>query len=250
MPMRRYFPFSMRHLRAFALFLGSAVLAFASVWIAEKEFAPLRTPTAVTIASSVKVAHPNDSLGLSYKLTPGMRAMSVRVNEVAGVAGFALPGSFVDILVNTQEAHASPIGTEQSVSKIILEKVLVLAVAQETSHDDRKPKVVNAVTLEVTPEQSELLDLARNVGTLSLVLRNQEDLVVVPSSGVTRQNLLAGMPTSSASRKEQFKSDAPLSSLKRSNDASTSTHLESQKIELIKGVDHVAFFSRKREGPL
>ena len=123
-------------------------------------------------------------------------------------------------------------------------------MAQETSHDDKKPKVVNAVTLEVTPEQSELLDLARNVGTLSLVLRNQEDLVVVPSSGVTRQNLLAGMPTSSASRKEQFKSDAPLSSLKRSDDASTSTHLESQKIELIKGVDHVAFFSRKREGPL
>lgn len=250
MPMSRYFPFSMRHLRAFALFLGSAVLAFASVWIAEKEFAPIRNPAAVTVASTVKVAQPSDSLGLSYKLTPGMRAMSVRVNEVAGVAGFALPGSFVDILVNTQEAHASPIGTDHSVSKIILEKVLVLAVAQETSHDDKKPKVVNAVTLEVTPEQSELLDLARNVGTLSLVLRNQGDMAVVPSSGVTRQTLLAGMPPLSPSRKQALKSDSALSSLNRIEVANTSTPLESQKIELIKGVDHVAFFSRKREGPL
>jgi pilus assembly protein CpaB len=233
----------MRHLRAFALFLGSAVLAFASVWIAEKEFAPIRNPAAVTVASTVKVAQPSDSLGLSYKLTPGMRAMSVRVNEVAGVAGFALPGSFVDILVNTQEAHASPIGTDHSVSKIILEKVLVLAVAQETSHDDKKPKVVNAVTLQVTPEQSELLDLARNVGTLSLVLRNQADLALAPSSGVSRKTLLAGILSPELAHPHSSSSSNGLFS------AATITPSDTQKIELIKGSDPVTFFSGKREGP-
>ena len=57
---------------------------------------------------------------------------------------------------------------QQNISKIVLERILVLAVAQEVNRDETKPKVVNAVTLEVTPEQAERLDLARSVGTLSL----------------------------------------------------------------------------------
>jgi pilus assembly protein CpaB len=57
----------------------------------------------------------------------------------------------------------------------VLERILVLAVAQEADRDSTKPKVVNAVTLELTPKDAEMLDLARSVGTLSLVLRNQTD---------------------------------------------------------------------------
>ena len=104
--------------------------------------------------------------GLSAVIGQGRRAITVRVNEVVGVAGFALPGNFVDVLVNTQDERDRP------VSKIVLERILVLAVAQEASRDDTKPRVVNAVTLEVTPEQAERIDLARSVGNLSLVLRN------------------------------------------------------------------------------
>jgi Flp pilus assembly protein CpaB len=243
MNLSRFFPLSLRHVRAFALFLGSAALAFASVWIAEKEFAMTRAPASIQMANAIQVQHQEDSQSLSHKLAPGLRAMSVRVNEVAGVAGFALPGSYVDILVNTQEVHASTMGNEQSISKIILEKVLVLAVAQETSHDDKKPKVVNAVTLQVTPEQSELLDLARNVGTLSLVLRNQADLALAPSSGVSRKTLLAGILSPELAHPHSSSSSNGLFS------AATITPSDTQKIELIKGSDPVTFFSGKREGP-
>jgi pilus assembly protein CpaB len=72
----------------------------------------------------------------------------------------------------------------------VLERILVLAIAQESNRDDTKPKVVNAVTLELTPEQVEKLDLARSVGTLSLVLRNQVDPQVANTEGATKSSLL------------------------------------------------------------
>ena len=105
--------------------------------------------------------------GLSAVIAEGKRAITVKVNEVIGVAGFALPGNYVDVLVNTQQDGEGNDGKQ--ISKIVLEHMLVLAVAQEASRDETKPKVVNAVTLEVTPEEAEKLDLARSVGTLSLV---------------------------------------------------------------------------------
>ncbi|MDO8771171.1 MAG: Flp pilus assembly protein CpaB, partial [Burkholderiaceae bacterium] len=114
----------------------------------------------------------------------GKRAISVKVNEVVGVAGFALPGSFVDIMVNTTD------GKNKVVSKIVLRRILVLAVAQEASRDETKPKVVNAVTLEVTPDEAEKIDLARSIGTLSLVLRNPTDRNDTETAGVRREELL------------------------------------------------------------
>ncbi|QPF73558.1 Flp pilus assembly protein CpaB [Roseateles sp. DAIF2] len=113
--------------------------------------------------------------GLSAVVPQGKRAMTVRVNDVVGVAGFALPGTYVDVMVNTQDEAGGRNDRDHSISKIVLERILVLAVAQEADRDATKPKVVNAVTLEVTPGEAELLDLARSVGTLSLVLRNQTD---------------------------------------------------------------------------
>src|SRR5262252_4745958 len=128
--------------------------------------------------------------GLSAVVGDGKRAMTVRVNDVIGVAGFALPGNYVDILVNTQEEGAKPSDKDRAISKIVLERILVLAVAQEANRDDTKPKVVNAVTLELTPEQAEKLDLARSVGTLSLVLRNQIDPKATGTAGATKETLL------------------------------------------------------------
>ena len=128
--------------------------------------------------------------GLSAVVQEGKRAMTVRVNDVVGVAGFALPGNYVDIMVNTQDEGASRGDRDKSISKIVLERILVLAVAQEASRDTTKPRVVNAVTLEVTPDQAEKLDLARSVGTLSLVLRNQVDPKPGDTEGATKTSLL------------------------------------------------------------
>ncbi len=128
--------------------------------------------------------------GLSAVIKEGKRAITVRVNDVVGVAGFALPGNYVDILVNTDDDRSKPDGRNKTVSKIVLENILVLAVAQESGRDDTKPKVVSAVTLEVSPEQAENLDLARSVGTLSLVLRNQIDTAAVMTDGANKQQLL------------------------------------------------------------
>lgn len=128
--------------------------------------------------------------GLSAVISKGNRAMTVRVNDVIGVAGFALPGNYVDIVVNTEDESSKAENVNKSISKIVLEHILVLAVAQEQGRDETKPKVVNAVTLEVSPEQAEKLDLARSVGTLSLVLRNQIDTSAVTTTGSTKKNLL------------------------------------------------------------
>ncbi|MGF6757038.1 Flp pilus assembly protein CpaB [Paraburkholderia sp. GAS334] len=126
--------------------------------------------------------------GLSAVINEGKRAITVRVNDVIGVAGFALPGNYVDIIVNTQKDAG--VSRDQNISKIVLEKILVLAVAQEVGRDETKPKVVDAVTLEVTPGQAETIDLARSIGTLSLVLRNQVDPQALPTAGATRASLL------------------------------------------------------------
>lgn len=127
--------------------------------------------------------------GLSAVIAEGKRAMTVRVNDVVGVAGFALPGNYVDVMVNAQRDKEGNNTEAKQISKTVLEHVLVLAVAQEASRDDTKPKVVSAVTLELSPEDSEKLDLARSVGTLSLVLRNQLDTKTVATLGITKHQL-------------------------------------------------------------
>ncbi|MDQ1832242.1 Flp pilus assembly protein CpaB [Massilia scottii] len=131
--------------------------------------------------------------GLSALISEGKRAITVRVNDVIGVAGFALPGNYVDIIVHTERDPGDQVRQHRNalhISKIVLERILVLAVAQEVSRDETKPKVVNAVTLEVTPEQAETLDLARGVGTLSLALRNQVDPGSPQTAGATKASLL------------------------------------------------------------
>jgi pilus assembly protein CpaB len=132
-----------------------------------------------------RLAPQGSRAGLNALITPGFRAMTVKVNEVVGVAGFALPGNYVDILVTVED------GNRQRVSKIVLEKILVLAVAQDHSvKDETKPRVVSAVTLEVSPAQAEQLDLARSIGSLSMVLRNQTDLSPANSKGALIADIL------------------------------------------------------------
>ncbi|MDE2367184.1 MAG: Flp pilus assembly protein CpaB [Betaproteobacteria bacterium] len=131
-----------------------------------------------------KLAPEGNTGGLSGVIKEGKRAITVKVNEVIGLAGLALPGNKVDILVNTKDERDQPI------SMIVLEQILVLAVGQDLARDETKPKVVNAVTLEVAPEEAEKLDLARSVGTLSLVLRNQVDKSPGTTAGIRTRDLL------------------------------------------------------------
>lgn len=135
-----------------------------------------------------KLMPPGSQGGLSAVIAEGKRAMTVRVNDVVGVAGFALPGNYVDVMLNAQQDRGKGDQPVQ-VSMTVLENVLVLAVAQEANRDDTKPKVVSAVTLELTLEDAEKLDLARSVGTLSLVLRNQLDKKQVATQGISKEAL-------------------------------------------------------------
>jgi len=127
--------------------------------------------------------------GLAAVLAPGKRAISVGVNEVVGVAAESLEGSYVDVMVNSTDN--SDAERQRSISKIVLERVKVLAVpvAQNNSR-------ISAVTLEVSPSEAERIDLARSVGTLSLVLRGQDepdpDSKLGNTRGATKDALFGG----------------------------------------------------------
>jgi len=121
--------------------------------------------------------------GITHNLPVHMRAISVRVDEASGVAGFALPNTYVDVIAVTQPSGAGA----KLTAKVILQNVKVLAYGQQTTpREEGKPVAGNTVTLEVTPEQGEKLKLAERVGgTLQLMLRNSIDQGEVATSGET-----------------------------------------------------------------
>jgi pilus assembly protein CpaB len=118
--------------------------------------------------------------GIMPLLIPfGMRAVSVPVDEVSDVAGFVLPHTRVDVLVATTGEG----GGDKAFSKVILQNVEVLAVAQEVEQKKDEPEIVKVVTLLVTPQESERLALASHSGTLRLAMRNYNDNKIVLTSG-------------------------------------------------------------------
>ncbi|WBA79845.1 Flp pilus assembly protein CpaB [Endozoicomonas sp. GU-1] len=110
---------------------------------------------------------------LATRVQPGKRAVSVRVNDVSGVAGFVLPGDRVDVL-SIQTARSGGSNNTDN-SEILLSDVVVLAVDQQAINDSGRPQVVRSVTLEVSPRDSESLVLASSRGSLQLSLRNPEE---------------------------------------------------------------------------
>jgi pilus assembly protein CpaB len=174
--------------------------------------------------------------GLAAVIAPGHRAITVRVNEVIGVAGFALPGNFVDVLVSAQDDSQGA----RMVSRIVLERILVLAIAQEATRDETRPKVVSAVTLQVTPQEAERLDLARNIGQLSLALRNQGDSISAAGRGVSRAELL-GLNETKASPPVVSESRPPLLAPVRASHSTpaaerSTTGLPDLQVEVIRGL--------------
>jgi hypothetical protein len=125
---------------------------------------------------------------LPLLIPAGMRAMSVPVDEVSDIAGFVLPGAHVDILVAISDKATGG----EPFSKIVLQNVEVIAVAQEIEEAKDEPKVVKVVTVLLTPEEAERLTVASHDGTLRLALRNYEDKKVVMTSGSNIAAMLRG----------------------------------------------------------
>jgi pilus assembly protein CpaB len=137
-----------------------------------------------------KLASKEAGAGLPPVIPDGMRAVSVRVNEVIGVAGYVLPGTRVDVV-----ATASPTNQPaDTTSKVVLANVLVLTAGTRIEQDqkDGKPVQVTVVTMAVTPEQSERLALASTEGKIVLALRNPLDQSAPPTPGM-RPAVLLGL---------------------------------------------------------
>lgn len=157
-----------------------------------------------------KITVPGQRAKLSTAISPGMKAVSMRVNDVLGVAGFVLPGDRVDVLLTRGDG-------ESAFVDILLQGVRVVAIDQNA--DDRKdqPSVVKTVTFEVTTEQAQKLTLAANVGTLSLALRN---VASAPGEKTDRITLVDLNETDRAMRDQQLaEAQAELAQAKASNSA-------------------------------
>ena len=150
-----------------------------------------------------KLASKEAGSGLPPVIPEGMRAVSVRVNEVVGVAGYVLPGNRVDVV-----ATASPTDQHQdTTSKVVLSNVQVLTAGtrMEQQGDQSKPVQVTVVTLLVYPDQAERLALASTEGKIQLALRNPLDQGAPPTPGVKTAGLLG---TAQASKVQQSASVA------------------------------------------
>ena len=126
-----------------------------------------------------RLAVKGSGLGLAPTIPVGMRAVTVRVNDVAGAAGFVLPGLKVDVLVT-----GHPPTGDSNMTTTVLQNVLVLSAGQAMQSDARgTPVSVSTVTLLVTPNDAETLTLANGEGRIQLVLRNSSDQTVEQTTG-------------------------------------------------------------------
>jgi pilus assembly protein CpaB len=159
------------------------------VKVGEPIFESRLAPTSVT------------SGGMAVVLSPNKRAMSVKVDKVIGISGFIQPNNRVDVLVTT--THKVGGSAPVSITKTVLENILVLATGQQMGNDDKqqKSKGVGVITLEVTPEEGEKLALATNSGTIQLALRNFADTEDVMTPGSTIKTLLASYRESDRSER-------------------------------------------------
>jgi len=142
------------------------------------------------IVLNERLVEPGAPGGLPALIPEGMRAVTLRVDDTISVGGFVQPGYHVDI-VTTIDFHGV---NEETVSKVILQNIRVVATGQEIERkEDKKSKVVPTVTVLVDLEQAERLVLAANAGTIRLVLRNHRDESEKPTDGVKLSNLISTM---------------------------------------------------------
>lgn len=136
-----------------------------------------------------KITGPGQQASLSTTIEDGMRAVTLRVDDVRGVAGFILPNDHVDVVLIRSANNPA---RHESYSDLLLQNVKVIAVDQVAAEQKEKPSVAKAVTLEVTPAQAQKIALATDVGTLSLILRQAGEASVVQNDRITESDLGAG----------------------------------------------------------
>ena len=165
-----------------------------------------------------KITGPGGRATISALLDPDMRAVAVRINDVAGVAGFVLPGDSVDVLVTRQPKLDGENGEADQITDILLQNIRVIAIDQSPSEKDTEPKVGKTVTLAVDQQGAQKLALAGQVGSLSLALRNAADQNNFASStvgtrdlgeGDYRNSYFAGSNTTSAAPANPFPYPTP-----------------------------------------
>ncbi len=144
--------------------------------------------------TSMKLAPEGTGAGLSAVIPEGYRAMTVKVDDVVGVSGFIMPGSFVDVVAIIVPVVQQAGAANGPISKIVLQNIKVLASGPkiDSPENQREPSSVKAVTLQVTPEQAEKLVLAANEGKLQLVMRNYSDQEDTQTKGANKATLLSG----------------------------------------------------------
>lgn len=135
----------------------------------------------------VKITGPGQRATLSALVRPGMKAVTIRVNDVGGVGGFVLPGDRVDVVM-TRLMDKGSASTE-----VVLQNVRVLAVDQHADTRSNKPSVAKAVTLEVDTRDAQKVWLAASVGNLSLLLRKAGEVAEEKTRRVTLKDLLGDM---------------------------------------------------------
>jgi pilus assembly protein CpaB len=154
-----------------------------------------------------KLAPKGAGAGLPPVIPAGMRALSVRVNDVVGVAGYVLPGNRVDVVATVNPTQQQPDVT----SKVILTNVLVLAAGTKIERDaeEGKPMQVSVVTLLVDPIEAERLTLASTEGKIQLALRNPLDQTAPTTPGIKPGALMASAVPSSPARRRVAPTAAP-----------------------------------------
>jgi pilus assembly protein CpaB len=138
-----------------------------------------------------KLAGENAGSGMQSLIPPGMRAVSVRVNEVIGVAGFVVPGTRVDVLLT-----GNPSGSNDQQTTTVLENVAVIATGQKLERNTAgEPQVTPVITLLVSPDDAQKLTLATTQGKIQLALRNPLDTKQQELASVSTGTLYKGVPT-------------------------------------------------------
>ena len=125
---------------------------------------------------------------LSATIAEGHRAVAIRVNDVVGVAGFVLPGDFVDVLLTRQEGQSYS-ANQAMRTDLLIANVRVLAIDQTANDNRDDPQVARAVTIEVTPEDGQKVALASQIGTLTLALRRSDEIGAGQSASPPSQTI-------------------------------------------------------------
>ena len=151
-----------------------------------------------------KITGPGQRATLSAVLGEGMKAVSIRVNDVLGVAGFVFPGDRVDVLLTRTVRNAD--GADQSFVDVLLQSMKVLAVDQVAVESKDSPTVVKSVTLEVSTKDAQKLTLAAGAGELSLALRQAAASKGESTDRVTLADLIGETPADVAKRQAELAS--------------------------------------------